>query len=71
MMKRKTLKSITTRRRLGLPRAVIQRLEYEDTKMLEWLQTPDNERGAPDQLGARQSGNEEWKEARGETGSAV
>lgn len=39
--------------------------------MLEWLQSPDNERGTHDQLDARQSGNEEWKAVRGEAGPAA
>lgn len=70
-MEHKALKSITRRRRMGLPPDVKTRLEQEDARMLEWLQSADSERGAQDQLEARQSGNEDWKEARGEAGSAM
>jgi peptide-N4-(N-acetyl-beta-glucosaminyl)asparagine amidase len=67
---RKALKAVTVRRRLGLPVDVIKRLEEEDGTMLKWLEAPDNEQGDDEHLEARQSGNEEWKEARGEAGTS-
>ncbi|KAF8582669.1 hypothetical protein K439DRAFT_1350761 [Ramaria rubella] len=63
----KALKAVTTRRRLGLPADVVQRLEKEDFDMLKWLEAPDDNQDG-ERLEARQSGNEEWKEARGEAG---
>jgi peptide-N4-(N-acetyl-beta-glucosaminyl)asparagine amidase len=67
----KALKSVTTRRRLGLPADVVERLEQEDVAMHGWLHSPDSERETQGRLEARQSGSEEWKEARGEAGPTV
>jgi hypothetical protein len=67
----KVLKVVTTRRRLGLPGDVIQRLEREDETMRTWLKASDDEEEEQNNLQSRQSGTEDWKEARGEDGPST
>ena len=48
----------------------MKRLEAEDAIMHQWLDGPDDEPSDQEHLEARQSGNQEWKEARGEAGAS-
>jgi len=66
---RKALDDVTRRRRFGLPPSELERLENEDQAEHLWLNRTHEQ--APTQIDGqgRQSGTDEWKQARGEDGS--
>ncbi|GJJ12401.1 hypothetical protein Clacol_006643 [Clathrus columnatus] len=67
----KVLKAITARRRMGRSNETIRILEEEDAKMERWLNASDSLRGGESSLEARKSGNDDWKQSRGEAAVRV
>lgn len=67
------LSEVTRRRRFGLGADDLARLETEDALMRTWLDDSDARHKLEQEAeiareAGRQSGTDEWKEARGETG---